>query len=70
LTVGTVKAIKDHIVSQFDCDAKVIWREDEPMKRYRVGREGKVDIKFTKPAKRKYFEDHLQEITEGSLFEF
>ncbi|XP_056003538.1 E3 ubiquitin-protein ligase MIB2-like [Ostrea edulis] len=63
---GTVEDIEDDIVNLYNCDAKVAWEGEEPLTRHRVGREGKVDIKFTKPAEKKYFQDHLQEINKDN----
>jgi hypothetical protein len=60
-----VEDIEDDVML-YNCDA-VVTLKDERSTRYRVGRDGEVDIRFTKPAHTKYFEDHLQEITRGTL---
>ncbi|XP_056004040.1 uncharacterized protein LOC125661033 isoform X1 [Ostrea edulis] len=66
---GTVETVDDNIAITYNCDAKVTWEEEGFTKRYRVGREGKVDIMFTEPARVKYFQDHLQGITKGNVAE-
>jgi hypothetical protein len=64
--VGIVEDIEDDEVAFYNCDSAVTWK-DGRSSRYRVGRDGEVDIRFTKPAQTTYFEDHLQEITRGTF---
>jgi hypothetical protein len=67
-TAGFVDYMEDDILAIYNCDAIVSMNEEEPAKIYRIGREGKVDIKFTKPAQTRYFEDHLPRIRKGISF--
>ncbi|XP_062607828.1 E3 ubiquitin-protein ligase MIB2-like [Saccostrea cucullata] len=63
--IGTVDKLTDKKIRMFNCDAFVrreIDNKDEV--RYRVGREGHVDLKFLTPGKGlEYYEDHLQTIS-------
>ncbi|XP_061170920.1 uncharacterized protein LOC133180401 [Saccostrea echinata] len=63
---GEVTNMADHIVMIYNCDAKVVWLGESLTKRYRVGREGKVDLKFVVPTEMPYIEDHLQEISKDN----
>ncbi|XP_062594126.1 uncharacterized protein LOC134255618 [Saccostrea cucullata] len=63
---GSVSEMADHIAMMYNCDAKVVWQGESLTKRYRVGREGKVDLKFVVPAEMPYIEDHLPKISEDN----
>jgi hypothetical protein len=62
---GTVETLGDNIATIFNCDVKVKCKSEGFTKKYRVGREKRVDIRFTKPAKVEYVQDHLPAITKG-----
>jgi hypothetical protein len=62
---GTVQSLGDNIATIYNCDVKVKWESEGFIKKYRVGREKGIGIRFTKPAKVEYVQDHLPAITKG-----